>query len=97
MQVERKCQNKRCGRTFTARSADVARGWARFCSKSCKAEEQERHTHQNANHHHRGMVAAFEREYGGIACFNRRGEYVGFMDHFSNEEHDCNKSEAPHE
>lgn len=32
------CQS--CGSPFTARTADRARGWARFCSKSCKATKQ---------------------------------------------------------
>lgn len=32
------CQ--RCGKPFQARTADRARGWARFCSKSCKAIKQ---------------------------------------------------------
>ena len=32
-----------------AREADVKRGWGRFYSKSCKAREQERRTHQFAN------------------------------------------------
>ena len=31
---------KTCGNHFTARVADRARGWARFCSKSCKAIRQ---------------------------------------------------------
>ena len=44
MQVERKC--KCCGAKFMARKADVKRGWARFCSKSCKAKEQEKRTGQ---------------------------------------------------
>lgn len=30
----------RCGDPFTARAADRKRGWARFCSKSCKAIRQ---------------------------------------------------------
>lgn len=30
----------RCGNNFEARTADRKRGWARFCSKSCKAIEQ---------------------------------------------------------
>ena len=38
-----KCQ---CGKDFTARTADRKRGWARFCSKRCKAIEQESRTHQ---------------------------------------------------
>lgn len=40
--VNRVCKN--CGCQFTARSADVARGWAVFCSKSCKAQKQARDT-----------------------------------------------------
>lgn len=29
-----------CGNKFTARVADRKRGWAKFCSKSCKAIKQ---------------------------------------------------------
>lgn len=29
-----------CKTEFQARSADVARGWGRFCSKTCKAKKQ---------------------------------------------------------
>ena len=46
--VTRACQ--RCNAQFTAREADVRRGWARFCSKSCKASEQEARTGQFADH-----------------------------------------------
>lgn len=42
--TERKC--KRCLKPFKARTADVARGWAKFCSKSCKASAQEARTGQ---------------------------------------------------
>ena len=35
-----------CGDPFTARVADRARGWARYCSKSCKAKKQEARTGQ---------------------------------------------------
>ena len=44
--VERKCAC--CGDKFDARVADVKRGWARFCSKSCKAIRQEQRTGQFA-------------------------------------------------
>lgn len=44
--VQRSC--KACHKTFTARSADVKRGWAQFCSKRCKAVEQEHRTGQFA-------------------------------------------------
>lgn len=33
-----------CKLPFLARTADRARGWARYCSKSCKARVQERTT-----------------------------------------------------
>lgn len=44
---------RRCGDPFIARVADRNRGWARFCSKSCKAKEQESRTGQNAKFHAR--------------------------------------------
>ena len=46
MKVERVCLC--CERQFTARQADVNRGWARFCSKRCKAIKQEQQTGQHA-------------------------------------------------
>ena len=42
--VEVKC--KQCKKEFQARVADRKRGWAKFCSKSCKAKEQEHRTGQ---------------------------------------------------
>lgn len=38
--IQRKC--KWCGETFMARKADVRRGWAKYCSKRCKASHQAR-------------------------------------------------------
>jgi hypothetical protein len=46
-----KCQ--RCQGLFTARTADRKRGWARFCSKSCKAVVQEKKTGQYAAYQNR--------------------------------------------
>ena len=46
-----KCQC--CGDLFTARTADRKRGWARFCSKSCKAVKQEKRTGQYAAYKNR--------------------------------------------
>ena len=77
----------RCGAKFQARVADRKRGWGKFCSKSCKASEQEGRTAQH-------RVNEYRREYGGTnISFNRYGEPDGNMDAhlFSNEEHDCNK------
>lgn len=33
-----------CGKTYEARKADVDRGWARSCSKSCAAIKREKKT-----------------------------------------------------
>lgn len=38
---------KYCRNPFTARIADRNRGWARFCSKSCKASSQIQGTPRN--------------------------------------------------
>lgn len=46
--VQVKC--KRCKQPFMARVADRARGWGKFCSKSCKAIKQERRTGQYAGY-----------------------------------------------
>lgn len=51
---------KTCGLPFEARVADRKRGWARFCSKSCKAIKQERRTSQHRAH--KELVAHIERE-----------------------------------
>lgn len=54
-----------CGKSMQVRAADVARGWGRFCSKSCKASAQERHTHQNAVHVHQNSMSQAELAGGG--------------------------------
>lgn len=64
--TDRKCVG--CGDPFKARTADVRRGWGRFCSKSCKASEQERRTGQyraflsggDSDGHGRGVSPSFE-------------------------------------
>jgi hypothetical protein len=35
-----------CGKPMQVRSADVKRGWGKFCSKTCKARRQEQRTGQ---------------------------------------------------
>jgi hypothetical protein len=40
--TEVKCANAKCCKVFEARTADVNRGWGKFCSKSCKARRQGR-------------------------------------------------------
>ena len=62
---------KSCGDPFVARVADRERGWARFCSKSCKA--------RNAKANPNGRWIAYHREFGGDPQFHpRTGEYEGF-------------------
>lgn len=41
--TEVKCAS--CRTPFMARTADVKRGWGKFCSKSCKAKKQFRDTY----------------------------------------------------
>ena len=36
-----------CGKTFTARKADIKRGWAKCCSKSCAAIAREKKLDRN--------------------------------------------------
>lgn len=88
--VDVKC--KQCKNTFQARTADVKRGWGKFCSKKCKARKQEAKTGQYSNYIHGSRSKQYADEYGGIPNFDRHGEYIGFQcTGFSNEEHDCNK------
>lgn len=42
--VEQTCV---CGKVFLARAADVKRGWAKSCSKSCAAKKRERELDRN--------------------------------------------------
>jgi hypothetical protein len=50
---------KHCRDPFTARVADRKRGWARFCSKSCKAKHQEKRTGQYSAYLHRQRGPSF--------------------------------------
>ncbi|MGL6289263.1 MAG: hypothetical protein ACRC2H_01085 [Silanimonas sp.] len=50
--------NRVCGwclGKFTARTADVKRGWAIYCSKSCKAKAQESRDDSRAAASHWGV------------------------------------------
>jgi endogenous inhibitor of DNA gyrase (YacG/DUF329 family) len=58
-----------CGDPFLAREADRKRGWARFCSKSCKAIKQEQRTGQYARNLHGTEGGA-----NGGLCFASRAE-----------------------
>lgn len=62
---------KCCGAPFIARTADRARGWARYCSKSCKAAKQEMRTGQHAAYQERREQG--EGTEGGL-CFPSHAE-----------------------
>ena len=49
--VNKRC--KHCGDLMVVRAADVARGWGKFCSKRCKARDQERRTRATAAYYER--------------------------------------------
>lgn len=70
-----------CKQPFIARLADRKRGWARYCSKSCKASKQERLTGQHASYQDRRERSGNVYEGGEFADAHL----------FSNEDHDCNK------
>ena len=87
-------QCKNCQEPFSARVADRKRGWARFCSKRCKAIHQERRTGQHRNHTRNYLGSGvskqtyqhYQKEHGGIPNFDRNGNYIGFQSAgFSNE------------
>lgn len=61
--IERICKEKSCKKPFQAKAADVKRGWGLFCSKQCKAKEQERRTHQHANYLNHGGMTSAERDH----------------------------------
>jgi hypothetical protein len=86
--VERICA---CGAKYTARLADIKRGWAKSCSKSCAATKREKRTGTFAAYSQRQRDSYYRRKYGGDPQYDSKGEYVGFTAGFSNEDHDCNK------
>jgi len=73
----------RCKQPFIARTADRKRGWARFCSKSCKASRQEQRT---------GQYAAYQEQRERRSDSHEGGEFTN-AHQFSNEDHDCSKSD----
>lgn len=55
-----KCDH--CKSEFEARVADRKRGWARFCSKSCKAKKQEKRTGQMKKYLQRRSRTSFSND-----------------------------------
>jgi hypothetical protein len=62
--VQRKCRV--CGIAFAARQADIDRGWAKHCSKSCAAKTNNRKT---------GNYARYQRQ---KAYSENRGTSLGY-------------------
>lgn len=67
--AEYKCQC--CKQPFIARTADRKRGWARFCSKTCKAVKQEARTGQYAAYRNREDLRS---EDSGLSADQRRAK-----------------------
>ena len=70
---------KWCKHKFDARTADRNRGWALYCSKSCKAKEQENRTGQYRSYRARqiaklGNNVSHDRD-GGFVYINHFGEW----------------------
>ena len=74
--VQRTCA--RCRKKFMAREADVKRGWAKCCSRSCAASRRNRET---------GVLDRIL----GAGCAEDDAVFANAHLH-SHEDHDCNKS-----
>ena len=75
--VDRFCA--RCGKKFVAKKADVKRGWAKCCSKTCTASLREKKLNRDGiSRHHRAHEDEDDPHFSDAHLF-------------SNEEHDCNK------
>ena len=104
--VECKCE--RCKEPFIARVADRKRGWARFCSKSCKAIKQASAKPSakvvQAGHEIKrnppawiaGMLAGRSKMFDPRRHRFEEDDAEEFSDAhlFSNEDHDCNKDSS---
>ncbi len=72
------CKNKQCKKVFQARTADVKRGWGKFCCKSCKAIEQENRTGQYKKYCNNVITKQLKS--------NHQGETEEFFANYSNED-----------
>ena len=77
-----KCSS--CGKDFQARAADRNRGWARFCSKSCKAIKQTQRTgigQEGRSKARQERIGArhvrWSNEHGGYAQYDANGDFEG--------------------
>ncbi|MEN3145732.1 hypothetical protein ABCW43_00295 [Neorhizobium sp. IRAMC:178] len=56
-------QCKECKKPFEARAADRARGWAKFCSKSCKAIKQTKAKTRRSNYPRHDGVSPMKHKF----------------------------------
>ena len=66
-----------CGNPFQARTADVRRGWGKFCSKSCKAKKQGRLL---ASKETRAMWREYNREMKRDRFWDQMDEHEAILD-----------------
>jgi len=71
------CGNKKCRKPFQARTADVARGWGKFCSKSCKAHKQGRLPMSKET---RAMWREYNRGFPDTYAQDQRSEHEIILD-----------------
>lgn len=72
MKIERVCQNNSCNKHFFAKQADVNRGWALYCSKSCKAVHQEFKRKKEASNSPINIVSSKKRKNVHASFFSRK-------------------------
>jgi hypothetical protein len=64
-----------------ARQADINRGWGKFCSKSCKASEQEKRTGQHAKNQAKVTTRVIDRTEGLRRALDRKRVFMVMVDH----------------
>lgn len=74
--VEKKCEC--CKKQISVRAADIARGWGKFCSKSCKAKKQEKRTGQYKAYRQGRGVSNLHPE--RLERYDNRTEYEKYLD-----------------
>ena len=67
----------KCKTPFEARTADVKRGWGKFCSKSCKAKKQGRSPMSRET---AAMWREYNREYDENPIWRQMDEHEAIMD-----------------
>jgi len=83
--VEITCHNKRCKKKKMVREADVKRGWGKFCSKSCKAQEQEDRTGQYKSHCCNRVNGIFKRK---EVVLGQHEFFANFSNEFNEDNYD---------